>query len=247
MKKYENLIKACCVFEFATIIIGVTIYIVFDLPNTAEFLNKYLGIMLGLFVFWGFLVFVLSCCPSPILKKLKKYDNIKVADKADVFFEDFNEFKVKIITEIEQSGYKQFETNSEYRKDKIFIYYKSHGLSNLYYVIMYADDENPEIILNETSKIFGQCLNTKDKWSSIIVLVSSILCVNRVSSTFYKYLGDISVSSKYEFELRAGYSFGGKTLYIGISPLKDIGISQTRKMRKYLLNILGVSKKELRK
>ncbi len=139
-----------------------------------------------------------------------------------------------------------FETETEDEKDKKYIYYKRHRLSTYYYVIMYADNEEIESLLNKTSVLFEQCMNKNGKWS-YTDHISSVLCVNRVSSAFYRYLGDTSVTSNFEYELRAGYSFGGKTLYIGISPLESVGIFQRKRLQKYLINTLNIPKDSLRK
>lgn len=53
MKKYENLIKAFSVLELATLFIGLFIPFVFPLPTTQEFIDLYLGIMFGIFCFFG--------------------------------------------------------------------------------------------------------------------------------------------------------------------------------------------------
>lgn len=247
MKMLENIGKACCVFCLSTPVIGVLIYVIFDFPDTDEFWSKYLAVVMGLFCFFGLMIIVIAAVPESVLKKMKKNDKSDVPFKADVFYTDFNELRLKIVTDLKENEYKLYETESEYRKDKISIYYKHHGLSTSYYVIMYADNEDVNIILNETSEIFEQCVKEIGKRRSFTVFVSSMLCVNRVSSAFYKHLNDTSVKSIYEFELRSGYSFGGKTLYIGISPLKDAGIAQTKKMRKQLLNMFEITKKDLRK
>lgn len=49
MKIIEAIIKVCTILAFATIVIGVLIPMIFPLPNTDEFNNRYPLVMYGIF------------------------------------------------------------------------------------------------------------------------------------------------------------------------------------------------------
>ncbi len=244
IKKIETIIKICTVLSFLAFVLGFFIPEIFPILYTDKMTDIYASIWFGMVFFFGIPVIILTCAiPNSVLKKWSKAEK---PDKADINFSDFNELNSKLSAELIRNEYKLYKPEMEYRKDKIFIYYKNHGMSVSYYVIMYSDDEEVETILSEASNALEQCIKEKSKWRNYTISVSSMLCVNKVSSSFYKHLNDTSVTSMREYELRAGYSFGGKTLYIGVSP-KDFGIAQVKKMRKFLLKALDISNENLRK
>lgn len=246
MKIIEAIIKVCTILAFATIVIGVIIPMIFPLPNTDEFNNRYPLVMYGIFFFFGGIIIVLACfVPKSFYKKLDKIDKKNKSYKANVIFNDFNELRLKLILGLKQNGYELFEPKIKCSNNNVYVYYKKHGASVSYYVIMYSDANELKITLNESSEILKKCIDEKSKLRSSTISVSSILCVNRVSSDFYKHLGDTSVTSMREYELRAGYSFGGKTFYIGSSPI-SFGIDRVKKMQNELLSILEIPKENFK-
>ena len=253
MRIFENILKACCVIGLVAVvvlIVGFFILGFFDFPNSEEYAMKFFEVCFGVFMTFGLIVFFAAFTPESVLKKLQKYDKSKAYKakapyKTNVIYDDFNSLKSLLESALKGDGYRLFETETEDREDKIYIYYKRHRQSTFYFVIMYADNEEIEVLLNKVSVLFEQCMNKNGKRSSI-VYVSSVLCVNRVSSAFYRYLGDTSVTSNFEYELRAGYSFGGKTLYIGVSSMEEVGIIQRKKLRRNLLNMLNIPNDFLR-
>lgn len=244
IKKIETIIKICTVLSFLAFVLGFFIPKIFPIFYTDKMTDIYVAIWIGMVFFFGIPVIILSCTiPNSVLKKWSKTEK---PDKADINFSNFDELHLKLSTKLIQEEYQLYEPDTEHQKNKIFIYYKNHGISVSYYVIMYSDNEEVKIILNETSNILEQFIKEKSEWRNYTISVSSMLCVNKVSSSFYKHLNDTSVTSMREYELRAGYSFGGKTLYIGIPP-KDFGIVQIKKMRNFLLKALNISNENLRK
>lgn len=244
IKIAETIIKVCTVLSFLAFILGFFIPEIFPILYTDEMTEIYVSIWIGMVFFFGIPIIILTCAiPNSVLKKWSKTEK---PDKADINFSDFDELNTKLSEALIRNKYKLYKPKTEYQKDKIFIYYKNHGMSVSYYIIMYSDDEDVKIILSETSNVFEQCIKEKSKWRNYTISISSMLCVNKVSSSFYKHLNDTSVTSIREYELRAGYSFGGKTLYIGIPP-KDFGMAQVKKMRKFLLETLDISNENLRK
>lgn len=244
IKKIETIIKICTVLTFCAFILGFFLPEIFPILGTDEMMETYLKIWYGSVFFFGIPIIILTCAiPNSVLKKWSKTEK---PDKANIIFSDFDELNSKLSAELIKNEYELYKPKTEYQKDKIFIYYKKHGMSVSYYVIMYSDDENIEPILTETSNVFEQCIKEKSKWRNYTISVSSMLCVNKVSSSFYKHLNDTSVTSIREYELRAGYSFGSKTLYIGVPP-KDFGIVQVKKMRKFLLNTFNILNEDLSK
>lgn len=244
IKKIETIIKICTVLSFFAVILGFFLPEIFPILGTDEMMETYIAIWIGSVFFFGIPIIILTCTiPNSVLKKWSKTEK---PDKADINFSDFDELHSKLSSALIQNKYKLYNAKPEHAKNKIFIYYKNNSVSVSYYIIMYSDSEKIEITLNEASNILEQCIKEKSKWRNYTISVSSMLCVNKVSPSFYKHLNDTSVTSMREYELRAGYSFGGKTLYIGIPP-KDFGIVQIKKMRNFLLKALNISNENLRK
>lgn len=249
MKKYENLIKACLVLGLSTLIIGLLILFIIPLPNTEEFINLYLGVMFGIFGFFvvAYLV-LLIFAPKSVRHNLFKASDTDDPYKASAEYHNFDEINSKITSELKRKNYKRYEPNNEYNRSRIFIYYKYFGLTTHIYMVIYADSEELSPFLDEVSELLYLTLNKKVKWWSFYTFVTSVLCVDKTSDVFYGHLKSAYLAyTGYDFEVKAGYSFNSKTLYIGEAPYGSFGISQIKKLRKKLLTMLSISKSELKK
>lgn len=249
MKKYEFFIKLCLVLGLATLIIGLIILLVIPLPNTEDFINIYLGIMFGIFgVFLIAYLVLLIFAPKSVRHNLFKVSDTDDPYKASVEYRNFDEINSKIISELNRKNYKRYEPNNEYNRSRIFIYYKYFGLTTRIYMLIYADNQELSPFLDEVSELLYLTLNKKVKWWNFYTFVTSVLCVNKTSASFYEHLKSAYLAyTGYDFEVKAGYSFNNKTLYIGESLYGSFGISQIKKLRKKLLKMLGISNEKLRK
>lgn len=249
MKKYEFFIKLCLVLGLATLIIGLIILLVIPLPNTEEFINIYLGIMFGIFgVFLIAYLVLLIFAPKSVRHNLFKVRDTDDPYKASVEYRNFDEINSKIIPELNRKNYKRYEPNNEYNRSRIFIYYKYFGLTTRIYMLIYADNQELSPFLDEVSELLYLTLNKKVKWWNFYTFVTSVLCVDKTSASFYEHLKSAYLAyTGYDFEVKAGYSFNNKTLYIGESLYGSFGISQIKKLRKKLLKMLGISNGKLRK
>lgn len=249
MKKYENLIKLCLVLGLATLIIGLIILFVIPLPYTEEFINRYLGIMFGIFGFFVIAYLVLMIfAPKSVRNNLFKASDTDDPYKVCAEYHNFDEINSKIISELKRKKYKRYEPNNEYNRSRIFIYYKYFGLTTRIYMVIYADNEELSPFLDEVSELLYLTLNNKVKWCNFYTFVTSVLCVDKTSDAFYEHFKSAYLAySGYDFEVKTGYSFNNRTLYIGKSPYGSFGISQIKKLRKKLLDMLGIPKDLLKK
>lgn len=249
MKKYENLIKACLVLGLATPCIGIFILIVFHLPDTQEFINTYLGVMFGIFGFFVIAyILLLIFAPVSVHRDLFKVNDTDDLYKAGAKYQSFDELNSKITEELNNKKYKRFEPNEVYNKNKIFFYYKYVGLTIHIYMIVDACGEELSSLLEEVSESLYQTLNKNVKWWNYMTFVTSVFCVDISSDTFSEHLkGAYLTYTGYDFEIRAGYSFDNRTLYIGESPYGGFGIGQVKRLRKRLLKMLGIPRKNLKK
>lgn len=233
----------------ATLIIGLIILLVIPLPNTEDFINIYLGIMFGIFgVFLIAYLVLLIFAPKSVRHNLFKVSDTDDPYKASVEYRNFDEINSKIISELNRKNYKRYEPNNEYNRSRIFIYYKYFGLTTRIYMLIYADNQELSPFLDEVSELLYLTLNKKVKWWNFYTFVTSVLCVNKTSASFYEHLKSAYLAyTGYDFEVKAGYSFNNKTLYIGESLYGSFGISQIKKLRKKLLKMLGISNEKLRK
>ena len=114
-------------------------------------------------------------------------------------------------------------------------------------MIIYADKEELSPFLDEVSELLYITLNNKVKWWNFYTFVTSVLCVDKTSDAFYEHLKSAYLAyTGYDFEVKTGYSFNNRTLYIGKSPYGSFGISQIKKLRKKFLKILGISNIKLK-
>ena len=249
MKKYENLIKAFSVLGLATPCIGIFIIIFFHLPDTEEFINIYLGVMFGIFGFFVIAYLVLLIfAPKSVRYNLFRASDTDDPYKVNVTYRNFDEIKSKILSKLKSKNYRIYEPNKEYNKSQIYIYYKYFGLTTHIYMIVYAGNEEIATFLDEVSELLYLTLNKKVKWWNFYTFVTSVLCVDKTSEAFYEHLKSAYLAyTSYDFEVKAGYIFNNQTLYIGEAPYGSFGISQVKKLRKKLLKMLDIPRKNLKK
>lgn len=249
MKKYENLIKACCVLSFVILIVGFLGIVIFPMPDTDEFINKYLGVVLGTFLFLTIVYTILLIfAPKSVRRNIFKANLTDDPYIADSKYSDFEEIKSKMTSELSKQNYKRYIPENEHNEDSIFIYYMYVGLTTRFYVIACAENEELSSFLNDLSESVYKSLNIKVKWWNFTTFVSSVLCVKKTSDAFFDHLKEAYLPyTGYDFEIRAGYSLDSSTLYIGESPYGGFGISQIKKLRRKLIKMLGISKKDLKK
>lgn len=249
MKKYENLIKACCVLCLSTPIIGILIFEIFDFPNTDEFWSKYLAVVLGIFFFFGVaLILLMIFAPKQVQLSLMRGKRTDDPYKAHAEYTDFNELKNTITAHLTRKRYKLYQLNDEYLQDNLFIYYKHIWFDTRFFIIAYPGYLNNEKFLTEVSCTVNLLIREIANGRSSHLFVTSVHCVNQVSDAFFERLKETYVFNPiYEYEIRAGYSLEDQTLYIGAPFYGDAGILPVKRLRRKLLRMLGIPKKELKK
>ena len=249
MKKYENLIKACCVLCLSTPVIGILMFEIFDFPNTDEFWSKYLAVVLGIFFFFGVaLILLMIFAPKQVLLSLMRGKRTDAPYKAQAEYSDFNELKNTISAHLTRKRYKLYQLNDEYLQDNLFIYYKQIGFNTRFFIIAYPGSMNDEEFLTEVSCTVNLLIREISKGRDSYLFISSLHCVNEVSDAFYDRLKEVYVFlPSREFEIRAGYSLSSQTLYVSPPYFGDCGILQVKKLQRKLLKMLGIPKRNLKK
>lgn len=249
MKKYENLIKAFSVLGLATPFIGLFILIVFHLPDTEDFLNVYLGIMFGIFCFFGFgVILLLFISPKEALLNLMGSKANEKPYKIHAEYANFDELKTTVVAELKRKKYKLYELDNEYLRDNLFIYYKHIWLDTKFFIIAYPGNMDEEDFFAEVSCTVNPLIREISLYRNLHIFVTSLHCVNTVSDVYFSRLKEVYVMiPTHEYEVRAGYAIDSQTLYIAKPYYGDVGLLLVKKLRKKLLKMLGIPKDLLKK
>lgn len=249
MKKYENLIKAFSVLGLATLFLGLFIPCVFPLPNTEEFINIYLGIVFGIFCFFGFgLILLLIFAPKEALLRLIRSQANDEPYEVHVEYSNFDELKNTIVAQLIHKKYKLYELDNEYLRDHLFIYYKPIWFDTKFFIIAYPGNMDDEEFLTEVSCTVNSIIREISSFNYSNLFVTSLHCVNTVSDVFFSRLKEVYViNPTCEYEIRAGYAIDSQTLYIAKPYYGDVGLLLVKKLRKKLLEMLGIPKDLLKK
>lgn len=249
MKKYENLIKAFSVLGLATLFIGYFILFVFPLPTTQKFINLYLGTMYGIFCFFGFgLILTLIFAPKEAVLNLMRGKKTDEPYKAHAEYADFDKLKNTIVAQLKRKKYKLYELDNEYLRDNLFIYYKNIWFDKKFFILAYPGELDDEEFLTEISCTVNSLIKGISPFSRSHLFVTSLHCVNTESDAFFSRLKEVYVISPiYEYEIRAGYAIDSQTLYIGAPYFGDLGIGPVIRLRRKLLKMLGIPRKNLKK
>lgn len=248
MKKLETIMKICTVLGFIIFFGGhILMFIIFPgsvIDEAKE--DVYLKVLYALLFFDVAPIIII-----PFIAK-KKFpneglfkSNLKGLDKAEIFYENFDELFSKLSEKLSANKYQLVQSDSD-GNEKAFVFLKRHGFSLSYFVLIDSAGEKVDVALKKASNLLKQCTKRENEWLTYTRTFSVMLCVNKTTEDFYKFLNSISIASRYDFEFRTGYSFNEKTLYIN-DPRNNWGVSQLKKMRKFLMNMLEISKDQLRK
>lgn len=249
MKKYENLIKAFSVLGLATLFLGLFIPCVFPLPNTEEFINIYLGIVFGIFCFFGIgLIVLLIISPKKAVLGVMRGKKTDEPYKSHVEYADFDELKDTIVAQLKRKKYKLYELDNEYLRDKLFIYHKNIWFDQKFFIIAYPGNMDDEEFLTEVSCTVNSIIREISSFNYSNLFVTYLNCVDTVSDAFFSRLKEVYVMiPTHEYEIRAGYAIDTKTLYIAKPYYGDVGSLQVKKLRKKLLDMLEIPKNLLKK
>lgn len=249
MKKYENMIKAFSVLGLATIFIGLFILIVTPWQVMEKYENIYLGIMLGLCCFFGIgLILLLIFAPKEAWLSLIRGKANDEPYEVHVEYENYDELKTTVVSELKRRKYKLYELDNEYLRDHLFIYYKHIWLDTKFFIIAYPGSLDDEEFLTEVSCTVNLLIREISLYRNLHIFVTSIHCVNTVSETFFSRLKEVYVIvPTHEYEIRAGYAIDTKTLYIAKPYYGDVGLLLVKKLRKKLLEMLEIPKDLLKK
>lgn len=249
MKKYENMIKAFSVLGLATLFVGLFIPCVFPLPDTKEFINIYLGIVYGIFCFFCIgLILLLFIAPKEALLNLirgKAYDE---PYEVHVEYENYDELKTTVVSELKRRKYKLYELDNEYLRDHLFIYYKHIWLDTKFFIIAYPGSLDDEEFLTEVSCTVNLLIRELSLYRNFHIYVNSIHCVDTVSDAFFSRLKEVYIIYPiHEYEIRAGYAIDTKSLYIAKPYYGNASSLPQKWFIKNLLKKLYISKEKIRK
>lgn len=249
MKKYENLIKAFSVLGLATIFIGLFILIVTPWPVMEKYENIYLGIMLGLDCFFVLgLILLLFIAPKEALLSLIRGKANDEPYEVHVEYENYDELKTTVVSELKRRKYKLYELDNEYLRDHLFIYYKHIWLDTKFFILAYPGNMDDEEFLTEVSCTVNLLIREISLYRNFHIYVNSIHCVDTVSDAFFSRLKEVYVIyPTHEYEIRAGYAIDTKTLYIAKPYYGDASSLPQKWFRKKLLKKLYISNERLRK
>ena len=230
MKRYFKEILLKCLIVIIIVLANLPLLLIlcselfdFILPPTAIFLPLIAMFALGV-------IFIVLL---PSFGMTKASNN---PDKIAINYKDFDNLKLILLEHLKERNYKLYEADSNFNTGELYVFYQKRFWSTQAFVLVYTD-ELTDLFLSEINDIFKKCLTETIGGRIDRISVSSLICVNRVSSIFYKFLDDMASNSIREVELRSGYSFGGKTLYVA-QPKIDIGLAERKKMKKLLFEIL---------
>lgn len=153
---------------------------------------------------------------------------------------DFSEFS-EVVTYFMQILPKyQYENAQTYSANNIewFIFTRKKFLSLDCFLVIHTDILTDNA-LSEMNQIFNNflCAYYHNNIITDYVSVTSLVCVNRVSPSFYKFVNCENQNSFKETNFHAGISFGGKTLYL--QNIKDgLVISKSKKLQNELLDLI---------
>lgn len=249
MKKYENLIKAFSVLGLATIFIGLFILMAIPWEVMEEYENLYLGIMLGLCCFFGIgLISLIIFAPKEAVLGVMRGKKTDEPYKAHAEYADFDELKDTIVAKLKRKKYKLYELDNEYLRNKLFIYYKHIWFDQKFFILAYPGELDDEEFLTEVSCTVSSILREISPFSRSHLYVTSMHCVNTESDAFFSHLKEVYVFNPIcEYEIRAGYAIDSQMLYIGAPYFGDLGNGPVIILRRKLLKMLGIPRKNLKK
>lgn len=219
----EFAIKCIITISLLLLVVQFLVLIFNQNPNISpSALLSPLIIMSCLFVVFLALNFIIAYVIPPTEKK-----NAIKPEKHHTNYENFDALHSKLLSILERYQYKLCDTYN-ISNGELYIYCQKDFWIKRYFVLVRTDNLT-EFLLNEINDIFKEKV-TKESRISLM----SLICVNRVSPIFYKFLEEFATSSISEVEVRTGYSFGGNTLYIANSPI-GIGVAEKKKLKKILL------------
>lgn len=249
MKKYENMIKAFSVLGLATIFIGLFILIVTPWQVMEKYENIYLGIMLGLCCFFGIgLILLLVFAPKEAWLSLIRGKSYDEPYEVHVEYENYDELKTTVVSELKRRKYKLYELDNEYLRDHLFIYYKHIWLDTKFFIIAYPGGLDDEEFLTEVSCTVNLLIRELSLYRNFHIYVNSIHCVDTVSDAFFSRLKEVYIIyPTCEYEIRAGYAIDSQTLYIAKPYYGNASSLPQKWYIKNLLKKLYISKEKIRK
>lgn len=249
MKKYikvlEFILKSLLVVSVLFIIYGVVRF-VFSIVS--ESVNVPEGDAITLF--WPFIcaavVFVLFQCLMFIFirvvksngdnpNELKLFSKIRI-DSYSAIFGNFENIKSSIIEYAKNNKYKEYAFDLVVNHNELYILEKKSLGDNLAVFIPGYTDELNDSFLCDLNDIFSQFLKER-RFKFDRLSVSTLICVNHNSPALQEFLNDKGAIHVWQSEIRAGYSFEEKTLYVE-KPSSSSGAAQQKKMRNFLFEAL---------
>ena len=226
----------------SNIVISATfgLFAVLGLPVIAIFINeKYETILYNIWVA-DLIAFLITGLILMILLPIfgLKQKPVK-AEKIIVKFNNFDEVLAHFKYTTNIHGYQLIEKSILNEETWIYIFIRKKILK-LESVVLIETTELTAEILDSANQKFNQVIESYYITSNIDDSISmiSLVCVDRITSEFQKYVNSNIQQSLKGYKLPVGLSFGGKGIYI--AKQKDgFAIMQYKKLRKEFLNLLS--------
>lgn len=166
------------------------------------------------------------------------------ATKIPLFFTKYEHLEEYLKKELEQRSYFCANDKLSTPKENVQLYIKPQNLCTLNCVALIHINELSndylEFANDEITQILSTYYNSK-KITNMINMIS-IICVNRTTPAFYKFVNSNCVQGFKNGRLNIGASFGGKNVYI--APMTDgYAIMRYKKLRKEFYNIMQINKR----
>ncbi len=185
------------------------------------------------FVSGGIMIFLLCTLDQIIIKPVK-------GEKLPSPFTDFEETVEYFDEATGNQGYEKHEQVCVSENAKMQVYSQRKLDSRAHFVILNRIKQMEDDTLDTFDEVFDKFITNYFAGSVTgHVHLTIVMCVDRVTPQFYKFVDNNIHNGLKLFQLPAGISYGGKQIYI--AKQKDgFAIMKYKKMRKEFLELLDI-------
>lgn len=217
----------------ALIFPGLLIFSYFVAEETLMYM---FNVTVGAFFLVGFLLMVLLPVFGGIKQKPTK------AEKFPMIYNDYNEFDAFLSKSLLNKGYFEQGLKDICTNGMLKVYIKSSKVWQIDCVSVMRFDELTDEIIEICNDGITEIISEYYKGKAITDKVNmiSVICVNRITPSFQKFVNSNLEQGVKNGRLYVGISFGGKQIYI--AQQKDgFAIMRYKKLRKEFLGIMELS------
>lgn len=229
----EVILKTLIVLGITFMVLPVFFIIV------VELYPKYMDIIELLFVIDGILFFVSGSSLMILLPIFGLEQKPQKAEKINLPYNSFEEFRLDISIKAEGKGYhkQEFESKSVQFNFDIFLRKRLSTLETIYIVeIDELSKDNLNLIYEKFEEFLSNIYGGKTITDKISVII--VICVEKDSKAFRQFLNSNIIQTFKFFHLPVGISF--MTREFLIARQKDgYAVYQYKKLRKHFLNIIS--------